>query len=91
MTKLKPRAAYLLLLAIQMAGALFVVWRELPDFRQLVLNPGFQLPYNAIDAGDAHLLPQAGLLRIEMHLSWRIQTGSTPKAIVTSSSTKIPG
>lgn len=44
MTNLKPRAVYLLLLAIQMAGAFFVVWRELPDFRQLVLNPGFQLP-----------------------------------------------
>jgi hypothetical protein len=47
--KLKPRAAYLLLLAIQMAGALFVIWRELPDFRQLVLNPGFQLPYMRSD------------------------------------------
>jgi hypothetical protein len=41
----KPRAAYLLLLAIQGAGALFIVWRELPDFRQLALNPGTQLPY----------------------------------------------
>jgi hypothetical protein len=49
MTNLKPRAAYLLLLAIQMAGALFVVWRELPDFRQLILNPGFQLPYMRSD------------------------------------------
>lgn len=23
----------------------FLSWRELPDFRQLLLNPGFQLPY----------------------------------------------
>jgi hypothetical protein len=32
-----------------MAGAFFVVWKELPDFRQLVLNPGFQLPYMRSD------------------------------------------
>jgi hypothetical protein len=49
MAKWKPRAAYLLLLAVQIAGAFFVVWRELPDFRQLVLNPGFQLPYMRSD------------------------------------------
>jgi hypothetical protein len=46
---LKPGAAYLLLLAIQMAGTLFVVWRELPDFRQLLFNPGLQLPYMRSD------------------------------------------
>jgi hypothetical protein len=49
MAKLKPKAAYLLLLAIQAAGALFVVWRELPDFRQLALYPGEQLPYMRSD------------------------------------------
>jgi hypothetical protein len=49
MTKWKTTAAYLLLLAVQIAGAFFVVWRELPDFRQLVLNPGFQLPYMRSD------------------------------------------
>jgi hypothetical protein len=48
-TKLKPRAAYLLLFAIQIVGAFFVVWRELPDFRQLALNPGTQLPYLRTD------------------------------------------
>jgi hypothetical protein len=48
-TNSKPTVRYLLLLAIQIVGALFVVWRELPDFRQLVLNPGFQLPYMRSD------------------------------------------
>jgi hypothetical protein len=46
---MKTRAAYLLLLAIQMAGTLFVVWRELPDFRQLAFNPGLQLLYMRSD------------------------------------------
>lgn len=49
MSKLNPRAAYLLLLAIQIAGAFFVVWREVPDFRQLALHPGEQLPYMRYD------------------------------------------
>jgi hypothetical protein len=49
MAQLNLRAAYLLLLAIQVAGAFFIVWRELPDFRQLALNPGTQLPYLRTD------------------------------------------
>jgi hypothetical protein len=40
-----PRAAiYLLLLAIQVAGAIFFVWQELPEFKQVLDNPGEQLP-----------------------------------------------
>ena len=49
MTKLKPRALYLLLLAAQIAGALFIVWNGLPEFRQLVVHPGEQLPYMPYD------------------------------------------
>jgi hypothetical protein len=49
MAKWRPRAAYLLLLTVQIAGALFLVWRELPDFRQLAFNPGTQLPYMRTD------------------------------------------
>jgi hypothetical protein len=45
MAKLKPAAVYLLLLAVQMTGALFFISKELPDFRQLLLYPGEQLPY----------------------------------------------
>jgi hypothetical protein len=49
MEKLKsnpgPSAGYLPLLGVQATGALVVVSRELPDFRQLVLYPGEQLPY----------------------------------------------
>ena|ERR1700710_3056936 len=39
----KP-ALYWLLLAIQIVGAIGFVWRELPEFRQVVVNPGEQLP-----------------------------------------------
>jgi hypothetical protein len=45
----KSRAAYLLPLAIQIAGALLIIWRELPDFRQLALHPGDQAPYMRYD------------------------------------------
>ena len=45
MTNLKPRVVYLLLLAVQIAGALFIVVNGLPEFRQLVVHPGEQLPY----------------------------------------------
>jgi hypothetical protein len=40
-------AIYLLLLAIQIFGAMFFVWQELPEFRQVVINPGEQLPKDA--------------------------------------------
>jgi hypothetical protein len=40
-------ALYLLLLAIQIAGALVFVWQQLPEFRQVVTSPGEQLPKDA--------------------------------------------
>ena len=40
-------AAYLSLLAIQIAGALVFVWQQLPEFRQVVTSPGEQLPKDA--------------------------------------------
>ena len=36
--------AYLFLLATQLAGTIIFVWQELPEFEQLLLNPGEQLP-----------------------------------------------
>ena len=36
---------YLLLLAVQIIGAMFLIATVLPDFRQLALYPGEQLPY----------------------------------------------
>ena len=39
----RGNVAYLLLLATQLAGMLMFVWRELPEFNQLLLNPGEQL------------------------------------------------
>jgi hypothetical protein len=37
-------AIYLLLLAIQIFGAIAFVWQQLPEFRQVAVNPGEQLP-----------------------------------------------
>jgi hypothetical protein len=37
---------YLVLLAVQMLGAISFVWQELPEFRQVVDYPGKQLPYD---------------------------------------------
>jgi hypothetical protein len=42
----KP-ALYWLLFAIQIVGAISFVWRELPEFGQILDNPGEQLPKNA--------------------------------------------
>jgi hypothetical protein len=40
-----PRSIYLMLLLVQLVGAGLIVWKELPDFRQLALSPGHQLPF----------------------------------------------
>jgi hypothetical protein len=40
-------AIYLLLLALQIGGAIAFVWQELPEFRQVLTNPGEQLPKDA--------------------------------------------
>lgn len=43
-------ATYLLLFAVQMFGAGFVIWASLPAFKQLLLNPGKQhvsVPYDS--------------------------------------------
>jgi hypothetical protein len=45
----RPKAAaYLFVLAIQILGAILFVWQQLPEFRQLVVNPGEQLPYDVV-------------------------------------------
>ena len=40
-------AIYLLLLALQIGGAIAFVWQELPEFRQVLTHPGEQLPKDA--------------------------------------------
>jgi hypothetical protein len=40
-------AVYLLLLAIQIAGAIAFVWQQLPEFKQVLNNPGEQLAKDA--------------------------------------------
>jgi len=43
----RPKAAaYLFVLAIQISGALIFVWQQLPEFRQIVVNPGEQLQHD---------------------------------------------
>jgi hypothetical protein len=45
----QPKTAlYLLLLAIQIVGAIFFVWLELPEFKQVLVNPGEQLSKDPI-------------------------------------------
>jgi hypothetical protein len=39
----KP-GTYLLLLALQISGAIIFIWQALPEFRQVADNPGAQLP-----------------------------------------------
>jgi hypothetical protein len=41
----KPKL-YLLLLAIQISGAIVFIWQQLPEFRQVAVNPGAQLPHD---------------------------------------------
>jgi hypothetical protein len=43
----KP-ATYLFLLAIQIIGALIFIWQQLPEFRQVAVNPGEQLPHDTL-------------------------------------------
>jgi hypothetical protein len=42
--RISKKAAYLLLLAMQIFGAIVFIRQELPEFEQLLLNPGEQLP-----------------------------------------------
>jgi hypothetical protein len=52
--KRSKTAIYLLLLAIQIFGAIFFVWQELPEFKKVLVNPGEQLPKDA--RSDAMML-----------------------------------
>jgi hypothetical protein len=48
MSNERPKAKlYLVLFAVQVLGALTFVWQELPEFRQVAVDSGKQLPYNA--------------------------------------------
>jgi hypothetical protein len=45
----QPKASpYLLLLAVQILGAITLTWQVLPEFRQLAINPGDQLPRDSL-------------------------------------------
>jgi hypothetical protein len=48
MERTTPRTTtYFFLLAVQLCGAIFFICQELPEFRQIVLYPGKQLPKDA--------------------------------------------
>lgn len=57
---------YLLLLAIQVFGAIVFVCQQLPEFRQVAVNPGVQLPRDAFSdlANARHSLPDANLVLV---------------------------
>jgi hypothetical protein len=58
-------AIYLLLLAIQIAGAIAFVWQQLPEFKQVLDNPGEQLPKDV--SSD---LMTAGILAVMQVSFW---------------------
>ena len=49
MTKPKPLIFFVLLLSVQLTGALFVILESLPEFGRLVVHPGEQLTYTRYD------------------------------------------
>ncbi|MEA2887952.1 MAG: hypothetical protein QOD11_2312 [Bradyrhizobium sp.] len=62
----RPQTAlYLLLLAIQISGAVAFVWQELPEFRQVLIHPGEQLSKDA--SSD---LMTAGILVVMQASFW---------------------
>jgi hypothetical protein len=58
-------AIYLLLLAIQVLGGAELIWQQLPEFRQIAVNPGEQLPHDIV--GD--LIP-VGILLVMQICFW---------------------
>lgn len=43
-TEPRKTSIYPLLLALQISGAIIFIWQALPEFRQVAINPGEQLP-----------------------------------------------
>jgi hypothetical protein len=39
---------YLLLLSIQGVGAVFLIWQQLPEFRQVLVHPGEQISHDGL-------------------------------------------
>jgi hypothetical protein len=39
---------YLPLLALQIFGVIVFIWQQLPEFRQVAVNPGVQLPHDTL-------------------------------------------
>ncbi len=58
-------AVYAYLLAVQIAGALVLVWKELPAFNQLLSHPGQQIPFVPYDD-----LTTAGILLVMQFAYW---------------------
>ena len=68
---------YLLLLALQILGAVAFIWQTLPEFRQIAINPGQPLPRD--DLSD--LMMFGVLLLMQIPFWCRVRAGSDPVSI----------
>jgi hypothetical protein len=59
---------YLLLLALQILGAIVFIWQTLPEFRQVAENPGAQLPRD----GSSDLVSFGVLCVMQIAFWWRV-------------------
>jgi hypothetical protein len=59
---------YLLLLAIQIGGAITFVWQELPEFTQVLVHPGQQLPKDPIS--DLLMIGVFSVMQIAFWCRW---------------------
>src|SRR6266568_7015531 len=64
-----PKAvAYLFALAIQISGAILFVWQQLPEFRQIAVNPGQQLAHDT--SSDVSDVMTVGVLLVMQISFW---------------------
>jgi hypothetical protein len=75
-------ATYLLLCAVQMFGADFVVWDGLPAFKQLALNPGEQLVNTRYDGFE--IVAVLCLMQILVSIPARCNSLPGTKAVLES-------
>ncbi len=60
--------AYLFALAIQISGAILFVWQQLPQFRQIAVNPGQQLAHDT--SSDVSDVMTVGVLLVMQISFW---------------------
>jgi hypothetical protein len=60
---------YVFLLTIQICGTIFFIWQELPEFRQVVITPGVQLPRD--DYSDLLMVATFSVMQISFWMRLR--------------------